>query len=248
MQTIDIERLTCRLGGTLLDLGCGEGRHSIGIHWSRSDVHVVGVDLCQNDVASAQQKANDFFASSPQSTDGTLNWSVANGLTLPFADNTFDAVVCSEVLEHVPDFHGMLIEIRRVLKPDGHLAISVPRYWPEAVCWKLSDAYHEVKGGHVRIFKRKFLQNMVENLGYQLKDSHWAHGLHSPYWWLKCALWDKPNHWLIKQYHRLLVWDLMQRPWLTRRLEKWLDPICGKCVVMYFSPSSLPQTTTAEAH
>lgn len=238
MQTIDIERLTCRQGGILLDLGCGEGRHSIGIHWARSDLQVIGVDLCQKDVQSAQQKAKDFFTQD-KTGDGVLHWSVANGLTLPFADNTFDAVVCSEVLEHIPDVHGMLIEIRRVLKPDGHLAVSVPRYWPEAICWKLSDAYHQVKGGHVRIFKQHILQKTIENLGYQLDNSHWAHGLHSPYWWLKCAFWSNPNHWLIEQYHRLLVWDLMKRPWLTQALEKILNPICGKSVVMYFSAEEI---------
>ena len=39
---------------------------------------------------------------------------------------------------------------------------------------------------------------------------------------------------LVAAYHRLLVWDLMHRPWITRTLERLLNPVLGKSVVMYF--------------
>jgi SAM-dependent methyltransferase len=83
----------------------------------------------------------------------------ADAFTLPFATDAFDVVVCAEVLEHLPAYERTIDELARVLKPGGRLATSVPRYGPEWVCWALSDAYHAVEGGHVRIFRRDELEN-----------------------------------------------------------------------------------------
>lgn len=76
-----------------------------------------------------------------------------DALNLPFPDESFDVVIISEVMEHIPDDKGVLAEMVRVLRPGGRIAITVPRYGPEKVCWTLSDAYHEVEGGHIRIYK-----------------------------------------------------------------------------------------------
>ncbi len=73
-----------------------------------------------------------------------------DALQLPFPDESFDVVIISEVMEHIPDDKGVLAEMVRVLKPGGRIAaVTVPRYGPEKVCWALSDAYHEVEGGHI---------------------------------------------------------------------------------------------------
>ena len=61
------------------------------------------------------------------------------------------------------------------------------------------------------------------------------HQLQWPYWWLRCAFWQRGEHTaVVTQYHRLLVWDLMQKPWITRTLDRLLNPVMGKSVVMYF--------------
>ena len=162
----------------------------------------------------------------------------------PFADHTFDKVICSEVLEHIPDYAGALTEIQRVLKPGGLFCASVPRSWPEKICWFFSDAYHQVEGGHLRIFKARELKGQIESLGFTSFHRHWAHALHSPFWWLKCVFWNSQDeNWLIKQYHRFLVWDLMDRPLFTRTLEKLLNPIMGKSVVMYFKKETAEGAT-----
>ena len=70
--------------------------------------------------------------------------------------------------------------------------------------------------------------------GLELVGSHHAHALHSPYWWLKCAVGvDRDDALLPREYHRLLVWDLMHRPWITRAAERLLDPFIGKSLVVY---------------
>jgi SAM-dependent methyltransferase len=143
------------------------------------------------------------------------------------------------VLEHIGPYRAVLAEIRRVLKPGGALVASVPRYWPEWICWALSDAYHANEGGHVRIFRAAELERDIEALGFRRYRRHWAHALHSPFWWLKCLLWERRDESrLIALYHRLLVWDLMERPRLTRWLEALLNPVMGKSVVMYFEKAA----------
>ncbi|MGN6606805.1 MAG: SAM-dependent methyltransferase, partial [Jatrophihabitans sp.] len=102
------------------------------------------------------------------------------------------------------------------------------------VCWTLSDAYHEVEGGHIRIYRGSELVRKLTDAGLRFTGQHHAHALHSPYWWLKCAVGVERDMWATRAYHRLLVWDMMQRPWLTRTAEQLLDPVLGKSLVLYF--------------
>ncbi|MEM1111961.1 MAG: methyltransferase domain-containing protein [Pseudomonadota bacterium] len=237
MQTVDFSYFPLKSGESVLDLGCGEGRHAISAYLE-GEVLSVGVDLSLQDLGAARDKFCDF-----QDVQGEGNrafgLSAANALELPFADDTFDKVICSEVLEHIPDYRGALREIQRVLKPGGLLCASVPRRWPEQICWALSDEYHLVPGGHLRIFRASSLRGEIEGLGFNHYYRHWAHALHVPFWWLKCLFWkSQDSNWLIRQYHRLLVWDLMERPTVTRVLERLMNPLMGKSVVMYFRNGS----------
>ncbi len=238
MLTIDFKFVKTKPNDTILDLGCGEGRHAIGALFHEPDVYVVAVDLNQNDLVTAQRRHSDFNKDASQ----RCLYSLANGYTLPFRDHTFDHIICSEVLEHVKDYRAILAEINRVLKPGGTLNISVPRFWPEKVCWALSEAYHKVEGGHIRIFKSHALRKDVQEHNFEFTKKHWAHALHVPYWWLRCAFWVRgESFFLTRLYHKVLVWDLIKRPRTTRIIEKILNPILGKSVVMYFQK---PRTNT----
>lgn len=158
----------------------------------------------------------------------------ADATQLPFADGTFDRVIAAEVLEHLREDTAAMAELARVLRPGGTMAVSVPRYGPELVNWALSDRYHNRPGGHVRIYRRSQLLSRLANAGLRIVGSHHAHALHSPYWWLRCALGvDNENHPAVAAYHRLLVWDIVAAPPLTRVSEHLLNPVLGKSLVVY---------------
>ncbi|HEY9033922.1 MAG TPA: class I SAM-dependent methyltransferase [Pseudomonadales bacterium] len=236
MQTVDFKHFRLEKGDKVLDLGCGDGRHVIATYMA-ADVDVIGVDLCLADLQRAQDKYADFIERDNAGKHFAL--ANANALQLPFADNSFDKIICSEVLEHIPDYEGVLAEIDRILKPGGLFCASVPRFWPEWVCWHYSDEYHENEGGHVRIFLEKQLRRKIEQQGFRFYHRHWAHALHSPYWWMQCMDWqNRDNNRWVKTYHKLLVWDLMEKPWITRSAEKMLNPVIGKSVVMYFEKAA----------
>ena len=167
---------------------------------------------------------------------GSLHANVVQGdaLHLPFPDGTFDRVICSEVLEHLPDDVAAMRELARVLRPGGTMAITVPRFGPELINWALSDEYHNVPGGHIRIYRRSVLNERLASTGLVVTGHHYAHGLHSPYWWLKCFVGTtNDEHKLVKRYHQLLVWEIMKKPRVTRYAERVLSPVMGKSIVVY---------------
>ncbi|MFN2327417.1 MAG: class I SAM-dependent methyltransferase [Chromatocurvus sp.] len=236
MQTVDRCHFPLHSGHRVLDLGCGEGRHAVAVHLD-DGADVLGIDLSLADLLTARRKHEDYRRDSDTALFALTN---ASALALPLADESLDAVICSEVLEHIDDYRAVLREIVRVLRPGGLLCISVPRAWPECFCWWLSRAYHEVPGGHLRIFGRRRLQAEVSELGFACYHRHGAHALHAPYWWLQCLFWrTRETNALIRQYHRLLVWDMFEKPLVTRTLERLLNPWMGKSVVMYFQKSSI---------
>lgn len=238
MLTVRLERLGLKPGQWVLDLGCGEGRHVHGVQML-GGVNVVGLDLDLPSLNKAREGvamlAADAPAGAPAGVTAVLR---GDAYRLPFADRAFDVVICSEVLEHLHEYERVLDEIGRVLKPGGLFCPTVPRAWPERICWALAPGaggYADQPGGHVRIFAESALKSRISERGFTFLGKHHAHALHSPYWWLKCAFWDRrDDHPLVKAYHRLLVWDLMQRPWLTRALEAALQPVMGKSTAFYF--------------
>ena len=232
MQTINFKKLKLKQKDLVLDMGCGEGRHAISLH-AIEDNNSVAFDLSYDDVKIAKDRLLDFDTSQNKSF---CQFGVGDIDNLSFKDNSYDVVICSEVLEHVEDPEIALKELARVLKTGGKLAVSVPRFFPEWLCWKISDEYSKTPGGHVRIFRHNQLKEMVKKNGLIYDEFHWAHSLHSPYWWLKCLFWNiDPEPFVLRKYHQFLVWDLMKQPLITRILEKLLQPFIGKSLVMYFT-------------
>jgi SAM-dependent methyltransferase len=221
-------------GSLVLDAGAGFGRHAF--EFARRGHRVVALDYAADEVEGTR----DTFAAMVEADEieeknyvGVLR---GDATALPFVDGAFDAVVTSEVLEHIPDDTGALAELTRVLRPGGVLAATVPTWLPEKINWMLSDDYHApaAVGGHVRIYSATDLKAKMRAAGLRVAGSHHAHALHSPYWWLKCAVGvNDDDHVLVRRYRRFLEWDIVKRPRSTRVAERVLSPVLGKSLVLY---------------
>lgn len=247
MLTVDYQRLGLKPGMRVLDLGAGFGRHAF--ETARHQAHVVAADLALEEMAATKNTFYVMHTEGEIKTGTSTTCVQANGLTLPFADGSFDRIIASEVLEHVPDDLGIMAELFRVLKPGGRLAATVPATLPEQICWWLSEDYHAPNsvGGHVRIYGLPELQTKLSETGFTYVGNHRAHALHSPYWWLKCAVGiDNDDHLAVKAYLKLLTWDIVKAPWLTRTADRVLNPVLGKSMVVYADrPSEIDRELSA---
>ena len=233
MISADFKRLDIKPGDRVLDAGCGSGRHACECH-RHPGVFVAGMDINAEDLSAAKKNLtlHDHIGEHGGGAWGLAAGDVSN---LPFPDGCFDVVICSEVMEHVPEEKKAASEIARVVKPGGRLVVSVPRRLPEKICWRLSREYRDTPGGHIRIYKKKGVTTRFEGVGFDNVSFHFAHSLHTPYWWMKClAGIHRTDLFIIKLYHRFLVWDMMKKPRFTRMLERFLNPVLGKSIVIYF--------------
>ena len=234
MLTIRFNRLGLRPGDKFLDAGAGFGRHAFEA--ARQGATVFALDYAAEEVLTTR---NTFGAmlEAKQITEKVYGGVLRGDATkLPFEDNTFDCVVTSEVLEHIQDDVSVISELHRVLKPGGSLGVTVPSWWPEKINWMLSDEYHAPKsvGGHVRIYSATELKAKLRSAGLEVTDSHHAHALHSPDWWLKCAVGPRNNdHSLVKKYREFLERDIMTQPRSMQVAERALSPLMGKSFVVY---------------
>ena len=234
MLTVRFDRLGLRGGTMFLDAGAGFGRHAFEA--ARQGATVYALDWAQEEVAGTRATFGAMIEAGeiPASTfGGALR---GDARRLPFADGTFDAVVTSEVLEHIQDDVTAISELHRVLKPGGTLGVTVPTWWPEKINWMLSDEYHAPKspGGHVRIYSATELKAKLRSAGFDVFGSHHAHALHSPYWWLKCAYGlDNPDAAPVRRYHDFLCACIERNPAWARTAERALNPVLGKSLVVY---------------
>ena len=107
---VEVAGVAGRLRGRMVDVGCGQQpyRHLFGVD------EYCGVELDTED--NRRTKKADFFY---------------DGKTLPFASGNFDALLCNQVLEHVPDDEAFIAELARVVKPGGLLVVTAPFVWDE---------------------------------------------------------------------------------------------------------------------
>ena len=107
-----VDALSLQLGQSVLDIGSGPGllAHDMAQHVG-SGGSIVGIDLAKNMLESATELCKDL---------PWVQFESADAMSLPYADNSFDRLVSTQVYEYVSDLEGALAEFSRVLKPGGY--------------------------------------------------------------------------------------------------------------------------------
>ena len=240
MLTVNYNKLGLTSHDTMLDLGCGFGRHAYGA--AAKGAKVIASDLSLPELTEVRSTVAAMHLNGELTEPHVVETVAGDACQLPFDDHSFSKIVASEVLEHIPDDEQALAELVRVLRPGGILAVTVPAWFPEKLCWKLDQNYSapQAVGGHVRIYTPKKLRQKLKAAGLAPQGQHKAHALHSPYWWLRCGLGE--NNRLCKIYHRFLCWDIEHNSILVSLTERLLNPLLGKSLVIYAQkPTVAPQ-------
>jgi len=243
MLTIRFDRLHLQPGHRVLDVGAGFGRHAFEV--ARRGAVIVALDYGEAEMVSTRSTVAAMVEAGEIPADRFGGALRGDATRLPFPDHCFDVVITSEVLEHIQDDVSAIAEMYRVLKPGGIFAATVPSWLPEVINWRLSSEYHAPAspGGHLRIYSATELAAKLRAAGLQIESRHRAHGLHSPYWWLKCAVGpSRDDHPWVKRYRSLLEWDIITQPQVTKVAEQILGPVIGKSIVFY---SRKPMSTAS---
>jgi len=227
LLTVDLERLRVRAGERLLDAGCGEGRHCFGA--LERGARVVGLDLD----ATALRAAAGGLRSRAREL-GSLGAMIrGNTFTLPFRNETFDKVICSEVMEHVHDYRAAARELARVTRPGGMIAVTIPTATSEHLYLRTGDDYFESLGGHIRIFRPRELSRGLAQAGLATIGVGFAHALHTPYWVLRSLVGlPRADQSRLVQTYRLFLIRAAGSPAMAR-LEGILNYCFPKSLILY---------------
>lgn len=235
LLTVDLERLDIQPGHRLLDAGCGEGRHCFGSLYRGATV--VGLDL---DLDAMREASKNLRARG--AAHGRMGAMLqGDAFRLPFADASFDRIICSEVMEHVHDYSAAIRELHRVARPGAKIAITIPTATSEHLYLRLGDEYFESPGGHIRIFRPRDLAEAMAGAGFDTVGCGFAHGFHTPYWVLRSVMHlpDADDSALVRAYREFLI-RATGSP-LMARLEGALNFVCPKSIILYGEKRATPR-------
>jgi len=148
-------------GNRILDVGCGDGSFS---QYSKEKFRrLYGTEISEEAAHIAQKQ-------------GVLTTITDLNSSLSYKDNTFDAVTCLDVIEHLPDPRLLLAEIYRVLRPDGQLVATTPniRYFRNLYRLIFKGTFPHTSadtsvwgGGHLHYFTRRDLNTLLNKVGFK---------------------------------------------------------------------------------
>lgn len=140
----------------ILDLGCGNGRTTQLL--KQAGKKVVGLDISLRALSAAKAGCA-----------GTVYVQGLCDSLLPFRDETFDAIYCAEVIEHVLDTQALTREAYRVLKPEGILFVTTPYHGLAKnllIAALAFDSHFDPTGPHIRFFTQKSLCHLLSENGF----------------------------------------------------------------------------------
>lgn len=145
----------------LLDCGCGTGPMISLLYEKDPDKHYTGIDLTPRMIEVAQAK----------DLDG-VNWVVGDCEDLPFEEDSFDAIICSNSFHHYPNPQKFFDSVKRVLRPGGRLILQ-DYTAPKPVLWLMNHTEMPLANlighGDVAAHSLKEIQTFCDNSGLQVE-------------------------------------------------------------------------------
>lgn len=157
--------------GLLLDIGCGNARDLVRL--SDYAERLVGIDISRGMLKEGRKKL------AAQCMADSVDLVLADATQLPFRDGVFSKCVCSEVIEHIPNYPRAIAESRRVLTSGGSIVISTPNWLSAYGAWRFileKTIMHSSKSAHpfdAWNTKTKLVSS-VEEAGYSLRATRGA--------------------------------------------------------------------------
>jgi ubiquinone/menaquinone biosynthesis C-methylase UbiE len=158
--------------GNILDVGCGWGTITAKIAEKRPDLHITA---CDNNPKWITYVPDHF-----RKENITLN--ICDAQQLPYKNKQFDAVIMTDVLEHLPHPQQAIQEIGRVLKKKGifHLAVPLEAEFTTYDGWiKLlfRKNLKEKPIGHIQQFKKKQIEVLLKKNDFVITQQKYSHFL-----------------------------------------------------------------------
>ena len=151
METFNFNSLNLKKIKTAIDVGCGNGRHLKSLGFRLSNAKIIGIDQSVQEIMKLQNEFSEHICKNQNSYEFLMG----DVRSIEIEDNSQDLVICSEVLEHVPNFRDVLKECYRILKPGAVLLISVPSYLPKV---------------YVGNIQKSICKLLVDTLGFSKKN------------------------------------------------------------------------------
>ncbi len=230
MLTVDFDLLDIKPGDVVLDAGCGEGRHSF--EFVAHGANVFSMDMDIESLRKTRFVLFDLIENMPRYQNGSFQVHIGDTLKLPFRDETFDRIICSEVMEHVDDDNMACSELVRVLKKGGRIAITVPTFISEFLFDIITFEYFSSPGGHVRKYIPGKLVKIMKNNNLEIYDIGFRHAFHTIYWMIRCVVGLHLNdHPFTKKYRDFL--SICLRSESLSKLETFFDNFFPKSIIIY---------------
>jgi SAM-dependent methyltransferase len=169
---------------------------------------------------------------------------VGDAMHIPVQDSAMARVFALEVLEHVGDPERVLEECRRVLANDGALVVSVPTWWSEKVLNALTGGRYREGAGHIRVFRKRSLIQMLRRAGFRPFDAHRVYASWTLYWIVMALAGAVPDdsgdaHGAAGVARVLLrAASGLDNRVVRRFLIPPLDMLLGKSLVVYATPAA----------
>lgn len=152
----------------VLDIACGTGELEKFLLQKNPEQRITGVDISEEMLNKARQKLSVY---------SQVSWQTARATELPFGDRSFDVVMCASAFHYFDDPLASLIEMKRVLKPDGRVVILdwCKDYWG---CQILDLVLKFTDSAYQHCYTQKEFHDLLTEAGFQIsRDTKFRHGI-----------------------------------------------------------------------